>query len=125
MLSARLPAGRLRHRIDIVKPTNAQDSTGGTSVANNVVFASVWASIEAVTTKDNLATAQFMSQTTHKVTIRYLPGITAALQIWFQGRQFQIVGVMNPDERTKMLVIMALEINDSAQKTTAQSGDVS
>jgi SPP1 family predicted phage head-tail adaptor len=125
MLSTRLQAGRLRHRIDIVAPTNAQDSTGGTSITDNTVYANVWAAIEAVTTKDNLAVASFVSQTTHKITVRYLPGVTSAMQIWFKGRQFQIVGVLNPDVRTKMLVILALEINDSTQQKTAQSGDLS
>jgi SPP1 family predicted phage head-tail adaptor len=125
MLSTRLPAGRLRHRIDLVAPTNAQDTTGGISLANNVVYANVWAAIEAVNTKDSLAVGSFVSQSTHKVTIRYLPGVTSRLQVWFSGRQFQIQGVLNPDERTKQLVLWCLEINDSAQQQTAQSGDLS
>lgn len=124
MLSTRLQAGRLRHRIDIVAPTNKQDSAGGISLDDNIVYANVWAAIEAVTTKDNLAVGEFVSQTTHKITIRYFPGITARMQVWFRGRQFQIVGVLNPDERTKMLVILALEINDSTQQKTAQSGSL-
>jgi SPP1 family predicted phage head-tail adaptor len=122
--STRLQAGKLRHRIDIVAPTNAQDSTGGISKADNIVYANVWAAIEAVTTKDTLATAEFISQSTHKVTIRYVPGVTARMQVWFNGRVFQIAGVMNPDERTKQLVLWCLEINDSAQQQTAQSGDL-
>lgn len=122
MLSTRLKAGSLRHRIDLVAPTNAQDSTGGVSLADNVVYANVWAAIEALTGKDNLAVGEFVSQTTHKVTIRYIPGVTARMQVWFSGRQWQIQAVLNPDERTKMLVLLCLEINDSAQQKTAQSG---
>jgi SPP1 family predicted phage head-tail adaptor len=125
MLSTRLQAGKLRHRIDIVAPTNAQDSTGGISLADNIVYANVWAAIEAVTSKDNLAVGEFVTQTTHKVTVRYLPGVTARMQVWFRGRQFQIQGVLNPDERTKMLFLMCIEINDSTQQTTAQSGGLS
>jgi head-tail adaptor len=43
-------------------------------------------------------------------------GVTSALQVWWQGRQFQITTVQNPDGRNKMLCIMAVEINDSRQQ---------
>jgi len=47
--------------------------------------------------------------------------ILAKDQVWFQGpsgnnRAFQIEAVMNPDERNKMLVLLCVEINDSAQQ---------
>jgi len=43
-------------------------------------------------------------------------GVTAAMQVWFQGRQFQINAVLNPDERNKMQCLMVTEINDSRQQ---------
>ena len=49
-------------------------------------------------------------------------GVTAAMQIWWQGRQLQITSVQNPDGRRKMLCIMAEEINSSTQQITKQPG---
>ena len=51
-------------------------------------------------------------------------GVTAAMQVWFQGRQFQITSVMNPDERNKMLVLACMEINDSRQQITIQPNNL-
>jgi head-tail adaptor len=43
-------------------------------------------------------------------------GVNAAMQIVWQGRKFQITAVLNPDGRSKMLVLLADEINDSNQQ---------
>jgi len=43
-------------------------------------------------------------------------GVTAAMQVRFQGRQFQVNNVQSPDERNKMLCLMVTEINDSRQQ---------
>ena len=43
-------------------------------------------------------------------------GVTPAMQVRFQGRQFQITSVLNPDERNKMLCLLVTEINDSRQQ---------
>lgn len=51
-------------------------------------------------------------------------GVTAAMRILFQGRQFQITSVLNPDERNKLLCLMCLEINDSRQQLTTQPTDL-
>lgn len=123
-MSTRIAAGKLRHRADIVVPTNTQDESGGISLNNNTVFATVWCSIEALTGRDQLAVGEFVSTTSHKITMRWMPGITARMQVWFQGRQFQVQAVLNPDERTKMLILLVLEIANSSQQAVPDSGNV-
>ena len=59
----------------------------------------------------------FISKVTHQVVMRYRTGITANMQVQFNGRQFQIEAVQNPDERNKMLILQCVEINDSAQQS--------
>jgi SPP1 family predicted phage head-tail adaptor len=109
-------AGRLRHKIDIVKPTEAQDSTGGTDVSSNTIFATVRASVEAVSGTETFAAQELLSRVSHQVVIRYLAGVNSAQQVHFQGRQFQIEAVLNPDGRSKLLILLCVEINDSAQQ---------
>jgi SPP1 family predicted phage head-tail adaptor len=129
---SRLRAGKLRHRIEIVKPYGpAQDSTGALNLANMSPVATVWASIEAVSGRDTLAAQQFGSICTHKITIRYLGNdqaaplkITAQDAVWFKGRVFQILAALNPDERTKTLILLVVEVNDSQQQITSQPGDL-
>lgn len=125
--SGRLQAGKLRHRIDIVNPTNVQDSTGGTDLSDDVVIENVWASVEAVSGSESFAAGSQVSIVSHQIVIRYPdtpPRITSAMQVWFNGRQFQIVSVMNPDERNKMLCLMVIEINDSRQQNPNIPGDL-
>jgi len=191
--SGRLRAGKLRHRIDLVKVSSVQDSTGGFNLSADVVYANVWASVEALSGMETLVMESQASLVTHQVIIRYIgaapswqadteyaagalcedangnlqlalsaglsgasaptwstvagsttsdgdpstgiewknlgaappyTGVTAALQVWFQGRQFQITSVQNPDERNKMLALMCVEINDSRQQITVQPSDL-
>lgn len=111
-------AGRLRHRIDIVAPptSNPQDSAGGVDPVNDVVFANVWASIEALSGTEKFAAHEFTSLVSHQIVIRYMTGITAKMNVWFQNRTFQIEAVLNADERNKSLILLCIEINDAAQQ---------
>jgi head-tail adaptor len=189
-----IQAGRLRHRIDIVQVTSAQDSMGGVDVSLDVVYANVWAAVYSLSALDKWAAHEFVSQVTHQVVIRYIgaapswqpdftvslgtlcvdangnlqqaqgPGVTGedapawnadpstltpdgdgstefnwynlgvappstgvvkGMQVWFKNRQYQIEGVLNPDERNKMLVLMCIEVNDSIQQSPSYPGDIS
>lgn len=181
-----LAAGKLRHRIQIVVPSSTQDSTGGFSLSANTLFATVWASVEALSGVEQNAADQQVTTVTHQIVIRYIgaapswyantsylngallvdsngnlqqaqgagtsgaavptwsttlygftsdgdpstgvtwknlgaavkgTGVTAAMQIVFRSRTFQIMDVLNPDERTKLLVLQCAEINDSRQQS--------
>ena len=190
--SPRLNVGKLRHRIDIVQVSSVQDSTGGFDLSSDVIYANVWASIEALAGMEKFAGKQFTSAVTHQIVIRYIgsapswqvtfnyvanslvkdsngnlqqaqnsgglsgtiapvwnltfngttsdgnPGVTwknigvapdrtgvvAAMQVWFQGRQWQIESVVNPDERNKMLILLCVEVNDSREQSPTIPGDL-
>src|SRR6266478_7873533 len=126
---SRIRAGKLRHRLAIVQPYGpAQDSTGSLALVSMSPVATVWGSIESVSGRDVLAAMQFSAVVTHKICIRFRgpemkPPITIAAkdQIWFQGpggtnRAFQILAMMNPDERNKLLILLCVEVNDSSQQ---------
>lgn len=184
-------AGRLRHKIDIVKVSSIQDSTGGQSLLACVVYTNVWASIEALTGTEKFAAHEFISQVSHQCVIRWIgpapswlannnyttnflvvdsnrnlqqaqapglsgpvapvwnktpggfttdgdpstgltwknvgaagqrTGVNAGMQIWFEGRTFQVEAVLNADERNKSLIMLCIEINDSLQQNTNQPG---
>jgi len=190
--SPSMQAGKLRHRISIVRVSQVQDATGGFDLNTDVVYANVWASIEALSGTDKFAAHEFISQVTHQVIIRWIgaapswqagfaytpgvlvvdangslqqaqapggvsgntapawglvygsltadtnpsfpfnwknlgaapldTGVQAKMQIWYRQRQFQIEAVLNPDERTKMLSLLCIEINDSLQQKLLWGG---
>ena len=70
--TGRLQAGKLRHRIDIVMPSPIQDSTGGFNLSADVVYANVWASIEALSGRETLVLESQTSMVSHQVIIRYI-----------------------------------------------------
>jgi SPP1 family predicted phage head-tail adaptor len=114
----RLTAGKLRHRIQIVTldPSTGQDSTGGFDLSKYVTYATVWASVQAISGTEQLAAGAQTSQVNHQIVIRYLPGVTAAMQALFQTRKYQITAVRNPDGRRKMLVLDCVLIADGVNQ---------
>ena len=127
----RILEGRLRHRVQIVKPVAAQDTTGGWSTNQNTVVIATWASVEALTSTEKFAAHEFASEVTHKIFIRHprsridpsgnTSGITADMQVWFGTRQFQIEAVLNPDEIKEMLILICCELDDSKNQAVTPS----
>jgi len=113
-----LAAGKLRHRIQIVKANGTVDSFGGVpqDLTNWQVLHNAWAQIDTLNGRDMLTSDSFMSEVNLRVTIRYFSDVDASCRIWFNGKTFQITAVVNPDQRTKMLVLLCVEINDSKQQ---------
>jgi len=113
----RIRAGRLRQRVEIVQPGTSKDSFGGVSPDGGTSLGVIWASIEALNGRDALAAQAFTSIGTHLVTIRWMPGVLAKQVVKFGTRRFQIEAVLNPDERTKILKLLCVEVNDSQQQS--------
>lgn len=125
MFNNKLAAGKLRHRIQIVRANGNVDTFGGVpqDLGNWTVLHDAWASIDTLNGRDMLISNQFMTEVNLRVTVRYFPDVDAACRVWFNGRTFQITAVVNPDQRTKMLVLLCVEVNDSKQQvpTPAES----
>lgn len=101
-------AGRLRHRIKIQSLGLADDGMGGQTEAWSDM-ANVWASIEPLTGKELFIAQQVESNVTHKITMRYLAGITTKHRILFGSRVFEIVSIRDEEERNKVLEIFVTE----------------
>ena len=184
--SGRLSAGKLRHRIAIVKPSPVQDTAGGINLSANTVYVKVWAAVEDIGGTETNAAQSEVSIVTHQIVMRFIgaapswqpnflyvagtlvkdsngylqkaltdgvsladapvweategmytedgdpsigflwqnlgpapvhTGVNASMQVQWEGRQFQVEDVLNPDGRNKMLCLMCSEINDSRNQT--------
>jgi SPP1 family predicted phage head-tail adaptor len=120
MPSTVLQAGKLRHIISILRQNLTQDSFGGTVIGDDtVLFASVPAVIETLTGRELYSAQQKVSEVTHRITIRWQPGIRANMNVqWFDeiDRFFQIQDVQNPDGVHVLLHLMCIERNDSSRQ---------
>jgi len=109
-----LQAGKLRHRVEIVTPDAQQDSAGGWVIDQTSLFLTVWASVEALSGRELYAAQQQVSEVTHKIVIRWRTGILSSMCVLFEDRFFQIMAILNPDGRHKLLILLCKERDLSA-----------
>jgi len=100
--------GSLRHYVEIHALTIIEDDIGN-QTEEWAKVAEVWAAVEPLQGDEKLAAAYIQAETTHKVTIRYLAGITPANRLLFDGRTLEIESVRNLEERSRELVLMCKE----------------
>jgi len=108
-------AGELRHWLAIQKPTITV-STSGNRTEAWAMFAEFWGSVSTGSGREFWQAKQVISDLTHSITLRYVSGVTDAMRVKFVDpktnaiRYFNIRNVLNADERTEMLSIMATEV---------------
>lgn len=104
-----MQAGKLRHRIEIQKrQTGGVDAFGGRSEGWSFV-AKAWASIEPQTGRQLEFARQFTATVSHKITMRYVPGLSPAMRVKFGSRIFEINGVIDLEERHREINLFCTE----------------
>lgn len=108
-----MQTGKLRHRVTVQSPSNATDPFANPGTWTTVI--TMWASIDSASPRDVYNAGLQNMRVSHIVTIRY-PGasyvIKAGYQIQYKNRTFVLQqGITNPEERNKMLQLLAWEIN--------------
>jgi len=103
-------AGRLRNLVSIQSRSGAQNAYGEvTNTFTEVTSGEVWAGIEPIRDAEARRAGGNDEILTHKIVMRYLSGVNATHQIVFGSRTFQIVSVINRDERNMELEILCKE----------------
>lgn len=92
-----LDAGDLWARITVEQPTTSRNDVGETSLAWST-YATVWADVEPLGGREAERYAETIGLSTHKVTIRYLDGLTSSMRVIYDGRTLEI-GQINERER--------------------------
>jgi SPP1 family predicted phage head-tail adaptor len=101
-------AGRMDKRVEIQQPVSVPDGAGGQTVTWTT-FDTIWASIEPLQGQEYIAAQQMQTAVTHRLRIRYLEGITAAMRVKFGARVFQIQSILNYNERNAEMQLMCVE----------------
>lgn len=91
--------GKLRERVTVQIATGATNSLGET-VLTWSNSSSVWASVEGVSASEALANGQQETVLTHKVKLRYLPGLTQNMRFSWRSRTLEIVSLLEHGNRS-------------------------
>ena len=100
---------RLRHRITFQKPSGRTTNTMGEDVPVYEDYATVWAAVEPLTGREYAEAQKIRAETTYRVTVRYIAGITPNMRITHRDKTLNIASVLNVDERNIELQIMAVD----------------
>lgn len=108
MTAPRTTPGDLRHLVQIQSRSTTQDTIGQEVTAWTTV-ATPFAKIEPALGQETLAGAAVTAAVTHTLTIRYRTGITARMRVLYGTRVFEIVSVIDVEERHFWLELTCVE----------------
>lgn len=101
--------GDLRHRLAIRSGTPSQGNTGEVTYSWST-DSTVWGSLTPLSGKELESARQIFEEVTYKAIIRYNSSITTENRILFDSRTFEIITIMNQEEKNIYQVLMLKEI---------------
>ena len=104
-----LNAGQLNRRIAIQSLTVTRDAAGGFA-ESFATAATRWGRIEPMTGSEFDGSNRVQGEVTHKITLRHYDGLTSKHRLQYDGRNFNVVEVLNPGEANTATVLLAKEV---------------
>ncbi len=102
--------GPLRHRVEVQEVTEVSDGRGGlTRTWATIADGALWASVDPLTGREFFEAQRVDSEVSLKVRMRYDDRVTASHRIRHDGRDLQIVSVLNQKDINKSMVLMCKE----------------
>lgn len=93
-------SGELRSRVTILRPTGTTSSTGGvTEGSAETVVSNAPAAIASSPANEQVRAGALNALVTHVVRMRYVSGLKPYMTLTFEGREFQILSIVDVDER--------------------------
>lgn len=101
--------GRLNERVTIKSPTEVRSRSGETTLNWDTTLATVWGSVEGLSSRDIMQAQQANVVATHKIRIRYRPDVKHTHRIVWRDRPMEIASVTDRSDR-QLLEILAREL---------------
>ena len=120
---------KLRHRIIFLRPTDITKNSMNEAVPKYEPFKPYAKSQDEITDfsvaglvvpmsgREYEESQKIRAETTYKISTRYFPGITADMRILHNGREFEIISILDLDGRREELQIVAIKTD----RKTAQN----
>ena len=99
-----IDAGKLRERVTI-QIANGTTNAFGETVLSWANSTSAWASVEGVSARESLGLGQQEIGVTHRVRMRYLPGLTQNMRLSWRSRTLDIVSLLEHSNRSEHEII--------------------
>lgn len=110
-------AGRLRHRLRLQQSTRTRSATG--AFTNNwATTATVWGAIEGLSSREFHQAGQAQTETSLRAVIRHAATWAAIDNTWRiqeanSGKKYNIVSVIEPEERTRPGTMIEMMVEES------------
>lgn len=104
------PTGQMHNRITILSQ-GGQDNVG--NIAGPTTVATVWASVRPMNGFARLRADQVLQKQLWKIVMQYMDGLDESMLVEYDGQQFQIDNLYDPDGR-KVELQMICSATDQA-----------
>lgn len=84
-----MESGKLRQYVTVQRPNETEDAAGQTTL-NYEDYIKTWADIRPFTGREHFQADKHKADITHKITMRYVSGITADCRILYDGQVFEL-----------------------------------
>lgn len=98
----------MRHSVVIQSESRTPDSRGGASKTWSTT-ATVFANIRPASAREGYQAGQLQGAVSHVVSARWITGIRPKMRILWGSRIFQITGVRNLDEESRIMQLDCVE----------------
>ncbi|WP_374711533.1 phage head closure protein [Symbiobacterium terraclitae] len=102
-------AAVFRQRVTLQQHVVGQDEYGQ-PIDTWQDVATVWAAVEPLRGREYFAAHQVQAEVTTRIRIRYRRGIRPEMRVLYDGRVFNILSVIDPEERHRELQLMCREV---------------
>ena len=102
-------SGKLNRRVTIQRLEVTKDEYNA-DIESWVDAATVWAHIEPLRGREYWQAKQVVAEVTGRITIRYLTGIDEKMRVTYGDRVYNILAVINPEERNRVLQLLVKEV---------------
>ena len=92
--------GELRERVTVQVASGTTNALGETVLSWSDSSA-VWASVEGVSAREALLAGQQETTVSHRIRLRYLPGLTQQMRFSWRGRTLDIISLLEHNNRSE------------------------
>jgi len=103
--------GKLRKKIDIMKPLETADSYGDQVKNWTYVAVNRWAEVNPKSGRESFLRQQTIDEKAVTFGIRYLEGITPKMKVVYGNVDFNIQSIVNVDERNRELQLECTRVS--------------
>ena len=103
-------AGQLRHRVTLQQKGSVTQNEFGEEVISWTTVDIVWASVEPLRGREFIQAKQEQAMIDTKIRMRHRDGVTPVLRAVWNGRVYDILSVVRPEERQREIELMCREV---------------